>query len=232
MNRSPTTRNDFAELRQPNHQAWNDRQVERQWLDLYEGDELLADIRKSAWSLVPAVIWAAVIAIATGAALGATPRLVTQFPSVIRPFYVTPIRWGIVFAAVVFLFIFVFRKFLAWSRFRAAVTSHRVVIRQKPRGTGWEIPMINIVSVEVLTGFFKRMLGASTVSTRTTFAYEPALMADVPRAQQIASLIMDERAAALAQNAAALAAQGGMPGAAPGPGPNPAAQAQHNGGWA
>ncbi len=172
-----------------------------QWLDLYAGEELLADIRKSVWSLAPALIWAAVIALATGAALGATPRLVSQFPSVIRPFYIAPIRWAIVVTAIVFLIVFVFRKFLAWSRFRAAVTSHRVVIRQRPRTTGWEIPMLNIVSVDVLSGRLKTMLGHATVSIRTTFSYEPALIEGVGHAQQVANVILDQRQDVLAVNA-------------------------------
>lgn len=176
--------------------------MERHWLELYEGEEVLADIRKSPWALTPAILWAIAIALVTGAALGATPRLVTQFPRLVQPFYVTPIRWGIVFAGVVFLLIFVFRKFIAWSRFRAAVTSHRVVIRFRPRGAGWEIPMINIASVEVLSSFFKRMLGMTTVSIQTSFAYEPAMLSGVARGTQISEMILDQRAEALAQHAA------------------------------
>lgn len=174
--------------------------MENHWLDLYAGEELLADIRKSVWSLLPAFIWAIGIALVTGAALGATPRLVTQFPSIIRPFYVTPIRWGIVVAAIVFLIIFVIRKFLAWSRFRAAVTSHRVVIRQRPRNTGWEIPMLNIVSVDVLSSSLKRMLGHASISIRTTFSYEPALIEGISRAQRISDVIVDQRNVVLAAN--------------------------------
>lgn len=62
--------------------------------------------------------------------------------------------------------------------------------------------MLNIVSVDVLTGRLKTMLGHATISIRTTFSYEPALIEGIANAKPIADVILDQRQEVLTANTA------------------------------
>lgn len=181
--------------------------MNRHWLRLNEGETLLAEVRKSGWALIPALIWASIIGIVGGAALGGTPRIMTLFPQVLQPSFIDPIRWFIFFLVLLALYVLVLRKVFRWMGFRSALTSHRVVIRSKRQGDGWEIPLISIVRVDVFSGFFKQMVGVSTVSVTTNFTHESAMIPTVQQGPAFSEAISAERHRALSEYYANLARQ-------------------------
>jgi membrane protein YdbS with pleckstrin-like domain len=99
------------------------------------------------------------------------------------------------------------RRFLGWANARTIITDQRVVVRYRLRKPGWEIPLLSISDVTYSRGPLTRFFGVGALHIQTTFAPQPAVVADVAHVSSVRNELLKLRNEAWSQHAAQMAGQ-------------------------
>lgn len=99
------------------------------------------------------------------------------------------------------------RRFLGWANARTIITDQRVVVRYRLRKPGWEIPLLSISDVTYSRGPLTRLFGVGALHIQTTFAPQPAVVADVADVSSVRNELLKLRNEAWSQHAAQMAGQ-------------------------
>lgn len=115
--------------------------------------------------------------------------------------------WMIVGVFGFYLVFGLLRRFLGWANARTIITDQRVVVRYRLRKPGWEIPLLSISDVTYSGGPLTRLFGVGALHIQTTFAPQPAVVADVADVSSVRNEILKLRNEAWSQHTAQMAGQ-------------------------
>ena len=106
---------------------------------------------------------------------------------------VIPLQWLTIGIATLLLWVMVVRRFRKWASLRVAVTNHRVLVSYRRRQQGWDIPVLSIIDVSGRSGLVQRIFRVGTLTIRTNFAQQSAVVVDVPQVIAARDLILRSR---------------------------------------